>query len=1081
MEFSVNCQILSILNFNAIFMNERLTKFLGVEPEETGPVSLLLAISFFMGLFLATVAVAAQTLFLSDPSISEKYDLPKALVIGGGLGFLASGLFNILVGRIPFRILAIFFLLLIIGGTAFLEFGSTLVTDIRQLYYIGFTLILPFTFVSQLVFWGSFNRLFNLRQAKRVIGSVDVGMDIAQILAFFTIPVMLNFGVQVESLFTIGLVSLVIFLLLFIILSSSYFNKATAAGVFNEKENKKLSIFRFFSYKYIFLLSAFIVVSFTALRFVDYSFYNLTTSIFTDAEQLPYFLSLFEATVVIAGFVFGTFVTDKIQENYGLKVSLILNPILLLIFTSGALALGFFIGYDAAGGTEKIIFFFIMVAMSKLVINSLRDALDTPIFKFYYVPIEKSIKLDAQTKIEGIVTALATIVAGGLIVLINQFAFFDLLSVTAFTIPVLLIWYFIINKMYHGYRETLQGSLQRNRASVEGHVVREFTLNSVLEKELKSTAEGKVIYGLKLMEKLEPALFETSILKLAESDLKKVKVFAQEKIKELGLDSQQSENEMLGLARQAAGASEDSDLLSISADKLLKLGKSVKQADRQLAAKLLRKLVTQRTIFILLELLRDADPKVRNEAILTARKVKRPETWPVMIDMLSSPLYSNQVTAALKESGNAVLQVLDSAFYKSGQTDQVMLKIVQIMGHIGGEEAWQLLWKKSDYPDKRVVKQIFFSLRYTNYNAKGRERRQVMELLDTEIGKTLWNLCSQEELPEEEHFSFLKEALKEELRDNYDQISLLLSILYDPQSVQLVRENVETGTTDGIAYALELLDLFVDQDLKPKLFPIYDDAFKVKEKMNRLQVYFPREDYTPVQVVNYVLNRDFNLNNRWTKMCAVYSSAFIPEFRVSRGLIGQMFNPDRLLQETAAWVIFNKDKAQYKIVSDRLPLRDKKFLDSAIENNQLLDGLDDGFFLGIEMVMFIKSLPAFQGIPGAILSDLADKIIPVDLKTRDKIIFNNPDENRPILIVAVGEITLREGAAEVGIMKKGDVFGDLFQEGPPIQITEVESKERSVVFRINLADFYFVMAKHHELVQGLVRNVTTKNAKKIEA
>ena len=112
--------------------------------------------------------------------------------------------------------------------------------------------------------------------------------------------------------------------------------------------------------------------------------------------------------------------------------------------------------------------------------------------------------------------------------------------------------------------------------------------------------------------------------------------------------------------------------------------------------------------------------------------------------------------------------------------------------------------------------------------------------------------------------------------------------------------------------------------------------------MDRLQVYFPRERYNPVQVVNYILNRDFNLNNRWTKMCAVYSSAFIPEFRISRGLIGQMFNPDRLLQETAAWVIYNKDKAQYRVVSDRLPLRDKKFLDSAIESNQLLDGLDDG-------------------------------------------------------------------------------------------------------------------------------------------
>ena len=1053
-------------------MFDRLTKFLGVEKEETGPVALLLAISFFMGLFLATVAVAAQTLFLSDTTISEKYDLPKVLLYGGAIGFIATGLFNILVGRIPFRYLAVFFLLIIIGGTAFLEFGKNYVEDLRSLYYIGFSLILPFTFVCQLVFWGSFNRLFTLRQQKRVIGTVDVGMDIAQILAFFTIPVMLGFGVPIESLFTIGLVSLVIFLILFIVLASKYLATASlAVGILDEKENKKLTIAKFIGSRYIVLLAGFIIISFTALRFIDYSFYNVATAQFTDTNQLASFLSLFEATIVIFGFLFATFATDRIQEEYGLRISLLLNPLLLMVFSIGALLLGLFFGYDATleKGSQTVAFFFIAVAMSKLFVNSLRDALDTPIFKFYYVPIEKSIKLDAQTKVEGIVTALASIIAGGLIVLINQFDIFNLLSITLFTLPLLLIWYFITNKMYHGYRDTLQNSLQRNRSSVEGHVVREFTLNSVLEKEVNSTAEEKVIYGLKLMEKLEPALFETSLIKLANSNLRKVKKFAEEKIHELELDSQ-NDTEIQGLAKQAAGASEDSDLLAISADKLMKLGKSVKQSDRILAAKLLRKLVSQRTIFILLELLRDADQKVRNEAIQTARKVKRLETWPVMIDMLSSPLYSNQVTAALKEAGNAALPVMDTAFYRSGQSDQVMLKIVQIIGHIGGEEAWLLLWKKSDYPDKRIVKQIFYSLRYTNYTAKGRERRQVMDLLDTEIGKTLWNLCAQEELSDAEHFKYLKEALREELRDNYDQISLLMSILYDPQSVQLVRENVETGTADGIAYAMELMDLFVDQEMKPKLFPLFDDI-AVKEKMSKLTTYFPREDYNPVQVVNYILNRDFNLNNRWTKMCAVYSSAFIPEFRVSRGLIGQMFNPDKLLQETAAWVIYNKDKSQYRVIADRLPLRDKKFLDAAIESNQMLDGLEDGFFLGIEMVMFIKSLPAFNGIPGAILSDLADKIIPIDLKPKDKIVFNNPDENRPILIAALGEVKLREGATEVGTMKKGSVFGDLFQEGPSIMITEAEATQRSVVFRINLIDFYFVMAKHHELVQGLVRNI----------
>jgi CRP-like cAMP-binding protein len=60
----------------------------------------------------------------------------------------------------------------------------------------------------------------------------------------------------------------------------------------------------------------------------------------------------------------------------------------------------------------------------------------------------------------------------------------------------------------------------------------------------------------------------------------------------------------------------------------------------------------------------------------------------------------------------------------------------------------------------------------------------------------------------------------------------------------------------------------------------------------------------------------------------------------------------------------------------------------------------------------------------------------------------------------------------VSTLQRGDVFGELFQQGVTSRITTVEALERSVVFKINLMDFYFVLANHHELVQGLIRNVT---------
>ncbi|MCX8491967.1 MAG: HEAT repeat domain-containing protein, partial [Cyclobacteriaceae bacterium] len=531
------------------------------------------------------------------------------------------------------------------------------------------------------------------------------------------------------------------------------------------------------------------------------------------------------------------------------------------------------------------------------------------------------------------------------------------------------------------------------------------------------------------------------------------------------------ESEIKGLASQAAGAAEDSDFLSISTDNLMKLSKSPKQSDRMLGAKLLRKLSNQKTIFILLELLRDADPKVRSEALLTARRVKRPETWGVLIEQLSSPLYSHQAASALKESGETVLPYLETAFHKSGQTELIMLKLIQIMGHIGGKEGMSLLWKKIDYPDKRIVRQILYSLRLINYRATGREALDVKELLYIEMSKTLWNLAALQELPDIDYFKMVKVALHEEVSENYDHITLLLSLLYEPESVQLVRTNVDLGSPDSIQYALELLDLFVEQDLKPKLIPLLDDS-PVQDKIEKLQIYFPRENYNPVETINYILNRDFNYNNRWTKVCAIHSTAYIPNSTVSRELISQMFNRDKLLQETAAWVIYNKYRDAYKAIADRLPGKDKKFLDSSIENNQLLDGLDDGFFLGIEMVQLMKGLPVFYGISGRILSDLADKISPVALGASEKLVIQ-PSEN-PILIQAFGSVTLKNQTTTVQVLKQGDVFGDLFQEGAVPTITECEANGRSVIFKISITDFYFVLASHHDLAQGLIENITVR-------
>src|SRR5215510_4031318 len=84
-------------------MKDRLLRFLDIEPDEAGRVSLLFIMGIFMGLFIATISVASQTLFLSK--FSESQDLPVAMFYSGLFGVAATVVYNFFQNRIPFPLL----------------------------------------------------------------------------------------------------------------------------------------------------------------------------------------------------------------------------------------------------------------------------------------------------------------------------------------------------------------------------------------------------------------------------------------------------------------------------------------------------------------------------------------------------------------------------------------------------------------------------------------------------------------------------------------------------------------------------------------------------------------------------------------------------------------------------------------------------------------------------------------------------------------------------------------------------------------------------------------------------------------
>jgi len=1031
---------------------------LNAEEPESKRVFLLLLMGFFMGFFVSGLSVGAEALFLNN--FDEETDLPLAIVVSGAIGVVATYLFNYFQSKVSFVRLAGYTLLIIFLLLISVEVAYSYLPDVSPLYFITFTFVLPFTYLILLIFWGAFGRLFDLRQSKRIIGGIDTGQLTASILALLIIiPYLLNRPDFAEKdLISMSVISLGGMFLSFLWLMNSSKKHLIRAG-----KNELVSFKKVLTDKYMLLMVAFVLVSVVAVTFIDYSFFSVASAQFNESN-LATFLAYFNGTIIIFSFLFQTFATDKIIALYGLKVSLLINPVLIIIMVGAASLIG--AGFGFTPDDPTFMFFFVTIAVSKLFVTSLKDALDEPTFKLYFLPLDVESRFDIQVKIQGVVNAFAGMIAGAIIILLNNVEVFNLLTISVAVIPLLLIWYFVTRKMHNGYRSTLQSTLVKNKEKNKVDE-NENSISRLLQKQVNSKEEHKRLYGLKLMEKLEPEEFSTFKENFKGDISPKMKEYLGDGKTAFGMNSNLT---LKKLAEKAFKENESRDITPVSFDQLSNWARSLEPEKRLYTAKIFRQHADAKNIFLLLDLLNDANIEVRMEAIETARLLKRHETWNALIELLETEKYAHAAFAALVGAGQDVLHHLESAFHKSGQSDKIKMAVVRIMGKIDGEEAEKLLLKKIDYPDKRVVYEMLNGFGYEDFNAQGNQAQIIITLIEEEIGKVIWNMAALQELPKEEHYKILRQAFREEISHNYEQVFLMLSLIYDTESVSLVKENILSETSEGIAYGIELLDMFIDSELKSKLFPLVDDI-SVSEKIRALDNFFPREHFEPLKLLNNILNRDFNQISRWIKACALYNLAFQKEYEPNFAVIAHVFNNDRLLQEVAAWLLYHRKPDQFEKVIERVSQEDQDELVNTIAHNQLEDGLNDGYFLLVEIVMFLKKIEVFANINGDQLCDLADNTTVIRMDPGERIDLKNP-ENNAIYVVAEGAIQLKKEFEPDTKLIEGEVYGELFIPEKNLKADCLIADESSVVFQLNINNFYTLMSRSQEFTNQLFTAIT---------
>lgn len=1039
-----------------------------LQSQEQKQIVLMLCTGFFMGVFLATYQVTADSLFLNR--MGDQLD--KAFLVAGALGILTTALFSTFQNWLKFTSLALGSVVLIFLFTLsaywLIHENSSAYQD--QFIFALYCMTGPITAVLLLSFWGLFGRLFNFRQSKRIIGWIDTGQLIAAILAtLIVIPFTTELIQDTSNYLLICAISMAIVCVMLFIIASMFTLSKNDPREFGETVRTETRLTKIFSDRYIVLLSVFLLVSMIMFVFSQYSFQKLVKEQYPDERDLTNFNSFFIGAVYGISLIMQTFVNPRIISNYGLRVSLFILPLVMIVFSIASITTGSFLGFEKNIAPAGFIYFFLFISLSRLFNWMLRDSLENPVFKLFFIPLDNRLRFNIQSKVEGLVNESARFIAGLLIFAFALFPFFKVIHISVFLLILAGLYFLIVTKLYHGYRNKLRMKLESGDGQLEKLEKGYTQITSRLESMLSLPSSGKAIFSYKLLEKINAAQAPGWINILMRNDDESARSYAQEKLNELkGLTVsdqfviRMDTAKVEGTGKNMLSKMDLQSILDSDGDitkaRIQKLTRSTNPNDRHYAADLLLHTSKDECTSFLMELMNDSEPKVRNAAIKTSVKKYNTEVINVIIENLGNPVHSNQAMNALVLIGADTLTALDAAFYRSGQSTQMMLRIVQVIGRIGGVRAREILWGKIDYPNKIVVSQVLLSLGECGFKAGISQITRIKYAIESDIADISWNLSAIQEVGDEGFGAQIKSSLRWEIQNDIEHIYMLLTMLYDTRSIQLVKENIDSGTAEGITYAIELLDVFLSEQLKKRVIPILDDLTDA-ERTSRLEDFYPRVKLDEALVLKFMINRDFAQSNRWTKACVLFQIGILGIHDFKLDLIAQLFNPDWLLREVSAWALYKIHADAYEQNARRLGEDVKRELDALIIHSKRMTRF--------EKVLFFQKLNFFENVPGITLSYLADISEEIHLKSQDSLQLDEKLNNNFYIIVS-GFVEFYQKGNYVTQFIGGQFIGEMLALPNFINTNLVVATSEVVVLKFNKDQFYELVSDNVKLADKVL-------------
>ncbi len=689
-------------------------------------------------------------------------------------------------------------------------------------------------------FWMLVNDVFNPREAKRLIGFIGSGGQLGAILGSLLVGSLARtkaFGVLLLIAAVILSIAVLAVLRIFNLQKKGQLAEEVEerwqkerpgptpkVGFRDALETTRKSV-------YLKLLAGIMLVTLIVSTLIDWQFNSVVDNRVAGGSSLASFFGYFNAGAMAFAFLFQLFLTSPIIRRFGIRMTLLFYPVILLFCAAG-------IGTIAYASILPAI-------LIKASDKSLAYSLNQSVRELLYIPISPEQKFKSKIFIDMFVNRFAKGLGAVLLWLLLA-SFPKTTAIRAISLAVIgfiAIWIYLNLRGSREYanlvKEKLELKWERGDKLVAEKMDVDFT--RLVFDTVESKNRSSVLYAMHLFDMIKQDKLTPEVKKLISYKEDEVRVSSLGTLIEqaeigLGPASQDelSEDVLKKEVAEIMALDVYQEVVKSHIEKTLEDRSEASTIARMEAAKAIGLMDSRAPAAEkLADLLEDDSVEVSRYAMESAGRLKRKEDIPSLISKLKNPVLREDASNALVRFGPIITGTLTDYLADQTEDPEVRRAVPGILARIGTQEAADFLSWELGGAESELAAAIIDALekirtedphvRFSPSMIKARIFTEVKSLCQNLLGA-----------PEQEARREKKDADSEEKRraELTWNIFKLLGLIYPQQDMVKAYQNLKTGTKDSVAYALELLDNVLEKDIREAIFPVVEDV-PTEERVRR--------------------------------------------------------------------------------------------------------------------------------------------------------------------------------------------------------------------------------------------------------